>query len=397
MRITRVLVLFGVLAGALPWPRRRRRRRCSSCTRARTRWPSSTRRAARWWAASRPGRTPTSWPSPTTASSRSPAITPAPGRAGGNTPLRHRHRGPQGAAPGRSEPAQPPHGLWFADGKLYFTAEGSMAIARYDPASNKVDWLLGPRPGPDPHDPGRQGPEDDLHVERELEHDQHHRAQGSPRVGRADRAASPAVPAALRAAGWPSAGGPDGPPPGGRWTAARWTGWPAARAGPGGPSARVDRGGGPGWRQTLVPVGRGPEGFDLSPDGKELWTAHMGDGRISVIDVASKKVVQTIDAGARAPNRLKFTPGRQAGAGLRDRRRRPDRPGHRDAVRDEAGAARPRRQRHPDPARRRVAPTSPSPGATPSRSSTSTTLTEVGRFKTGSGPDGMAWLPSKRN
>ena len=36
-----------------------------------------------------------------------------------------------------------PHGLWFADGKLYFTAEANMAIGRYDPSSNKVDWLLG--------------------------------------------------------------------------------------------------------------------------------------------------------------------------------------------------------------------------------------------------------------
>ena len=55
-------------------------------------------------------------------------------------------------------------------------------------------------------------------------------------------------------------------------------------------------------------MGRGPEGFNLAPDGKEVWTAHMGDGRISVIDVATKKVVQTINAEARGPNRLKFTP-----------------------------------------------------------------------------------------
>ena len=40
-------------------------------------------------------------------------------------------------------PLMRPHGLWFSNGKLYFTAEGSMAIARYDPATNKVDWLLG--------------------------------------------------------------------------------------------------------------------------------------------------------------------------------------------------------------------------------------------------------------
>ncbi len=40
-------------------------------------------------------------------------------------------------------PLSRPHGLWFSDGKLYFTVEGSMAIARYDPKSNKVDWVLG--------------------------------------------------------------------------------------------------------------------------------------------------------------------------------------------------------------------------------------------------------------
>jgi YVTN family beta-propeller protein len=40
-------------------------------------------------------------------------------------------------------PLSRPHGLFSADGKVYFTAEGSKAIARYDPASNKVDWLLG--------------------------------------------------------------------------------------------------------------------------------------------------------------------------------------------------------------------------------------------------------------
>ena len=40
-------------------------------------------------------------------------------------------------------PLARPHGLWFAGGKLYFTAEANMAIGRYDPAANKVDWLLG--------------------------------------------------------------------------------------------------------------------------------------------------------------------------------------------------------------------------------------------------------------
>jgi YVTN family beta-propeller protein len=33
-----------------------------------------------------------------------------------------------------------PHGLAEADGKIYFTAEVSQSVARYDPATDKVDW-----------------------------------------------------------------------------------------------------------------------------------------------------------------------------------------------------------------------------------------------------------------
>jgi YVTN family beta-propeller protein len=36
-----------------------------------------------------------------------------------------------------------PHGLYVAGGKLYFTAEVSKLIGRYDPDKNQVDWLLG--------------------------------------------------------------------------------------------------------------------------------------------------------------------------------------------------------------------------------------------------------------
>src|ERR1700688_1594859 len=35
------------------------------------------------------------------------------------------------------------HGLDFAGGKLYFTAETNKVIGRYDPASKRVDWVLG--------------------------------------------------------------------------------------------------------------------------------------------------------------------------------------------------------------------------------------------------------------
>lgn len=62
------------------------------------------------------------------------------------------------------------------------------------------------------------------------------------------------------------------------------------------------------WEQTVVKVGNGSEGFDLSPDGKEIWVANAQDGTISVINLASKTVIDTIAANVPGANRLKFTP-----------------------------------------------------------------------------------------
>src|ERR1035438_1218222 len=36
-----------------------------------------------------------------------------------------------------------PHGLVFAGGKLYFTAEGAKVVGRYDPSTQKIDWVMG--------------------------------------------------------------------------------------------------------------------------------------------------------------------------------------------------------------------------------------------------------------
>jgi YVTN family beta-propeller protein len=58
---------------------------------------------------------------------------------------------------------------------------------------------------------------------------------------------------------------------------------------------------------TVIPVGRGSEGFDVSPDGKEAWVANAQDGTVSVIDIAQKKVVATLAAKVPGANRLKFT------------------------------------------------------------------------------------------
>ena len=61
------------------------------------------------------------------------------------------------------------------------------------------------------------------------------------------------------------------------------------------------------WRQTLVDVGFGAEGFDVSKDGKELWTAKP-DGKIVIVDLENKKVKTEIDTKVLGLHRLRITP-----------------------------------------------------------------------------------------
>lgn len=70
----------------------------------------------------------------------------------------------------------------------------------------------------------------------------------------------------------------------------------------------ADRTGVGAWNLTHIAVGQGPEGFDLSPEGTQLWTAHSRDGGVSVIDLATKKVINTFNVQTKRSNRLKFTP-----------------------------------------------------------------------------------------
>jgi DNA-binding beta-propeller fold protein YncE len=62
------------------------------------------------------------------------------------------------------------------------------------------------------------------------------------------------------------------------------------------------------WVHTVIPVSKGSEGFDVSPDGLELWTAAADDGTIAIIDLKTRRVSTTIDAKVIGANRLKFTP-----------------------------------------------------------------------------------------
>lgn len=71
----------------------------------------------------------------------------------------------------------------------------------------------------------------------------------------------------------------------------------------------IERGSDPhDWAETVIAVGHGPEGIDTSPDGKEVWTAHSRDGGVSIIEVATRKVIQTLSLNTKRANRLKFTP-----------------------------------------------------------------------------------------
>lgn len=54
-------------------------------------------------------------------------------------------------------------------------------------------------------------------------------------------------------------------------------------------------------------LGRGPEAIDLSPDGKELWTADRPLERVFMLDAATLDTITSAATG-KFPNRLKFTP-----------------------------------------------------------------------------------------
>src|ERR1700680_4333923 len=42
-----------------------------------------------------------------------------------------------------TRPLMGPHGLTFVGSKVWFTAEGSKSVGRYDPATGKFDWCMG--------------------------------------------------------------------------------------------------------------------------------------------------------------------------------------------------------------------------------------------------------------
>lgn len=171
-----------------------------------------------------------------------------------------------------------PHGLTYEGGKTWFTAEGAKAIGRYDPAKKKVDWILGTG----------QNRTHMIFVSKDLKQIfTTNVSSGTVSIIEKSTRRGPDF-------GPPPGPGPGGPPPGS----------------PNGPGNHRGPRGVPGgdWDETVVPVGHGGEGFDVSPDGKQIWVANAQDGTVSIIDVASKRVVDTLPPNFRGANRLKFTP-----------------------------------------------------------------------------------------
>ena len=148
-----------------------------------------------------------------------------------------------------------PHGLMFVGGKVWFTAEAAKVIGSYDPATQKIDLVLGTG----------QNRTHMIWVSDDLK-----------------RLITSNVSSATMTIIDKSAGG------GGRGP---------GRGAPGGD-----------WEETVVPVGRGAEGFDVAPGEKELWAANAQDGTISILDLTSKRVSDTLDVSVKGANRLKFTP-----------------------------------------------------------------------------------------
>ena len=149
-----------------------------------------------------------------------------------------------------------PHDITFVNGKAWFTAEGSKAIARYDPTTDKLDWSMG------------------------TGQDRTHMLFVSPDSKRiyTTNVSSGTVSIFVDTLIQPGKMAPPGAKPHEEWL------------------------------QTVIPTARGSEGFDVSPDGNELWTASSEDGTISIIDLKAKKLAAKIDAKVFGANRLKFTP-----------------------------------------------------------------------------------------
>ncbi len=169
-----------------------------------------------------------------------------------------------------TRPLYNPHGLDFAAGKLWFSAEGSRAVGRWDPSTKILDWAMG------------TGEERThmVYVTRDAKHVYTTNVNAGTVTILQDTIAAPAF----------------GPPPGA----------PAPGQNPPPPPPAMEQR--HIWLNTVVPVSKGVEGFDVTPNGKELWAAAAAEGEVWIVDLASKKTIGRAEAVTKGANRLKFSP-----------------------------------------------------------------------------------------
>jgi YVTN family beta-propeller protein len=224
-------------------------------------------------------------------------------------------------------PLQRPHGVFVSGGKLYFTAEANKIVGRYDPAANQIDWMMGTG----------------LNSTHMVMLTKDGSKMFTSNIG------SDAI-------------------------------------------AILERGTNPmNWNMTVVPVGKGPEAIEISPDEKEIWTAHSRDGGVSIIDIAAKKVTGTIDVHTKRSNRLKITPDGKLVL-ITDLESGElvvlDRASHKEIKRIALGKSPEGILIVPDGSRAYIAVNGDNYLAVFDLK----TLTVTSRVSTGKGPDGMAWI-----
>lgn len=138
-----------------------------------------------------------------------------------------------------------PHGIQAIGSRFYITTEGSRAVARYDAAADRFDWISGT--GQDVTHMLVVAPGEQKIYTANI---------GSNSVSVFDLANAPRAIALEH-----------------------------------------------------VAVAKGPEGIDLAPNGSALWVAgRTTEGGISIIDPKTNRVTRTIATATKFANRVKFTP-----------------------------------------------------------------------------------------
>ena len=161
-------------------------------------------------------------------------------------------------------PLYNPHGLWAMNGLFYFTAESSRMIGAYDPEKNKVVWLNGT---------GQDG----THTLAATKDGKYlistNRGSGTISIFHLHK----------------------------------------GHGGPGGnndndDAEKLDPLAAGVWQETIVPVGRNPEGIAISPDEKQVWVGLKNGEGVAIVDLAQQKKVDDFKAGdARQLSRIKFS------------------------------------------------------------------------------------------